>query len=90
MERDALEAARDDVITPFLNLMVNSLQAMAHLPPERRVLSVRAYERDGFVCVDVMDRGTGIEPAVAERIFDAFFTTKDTVGTEARWRDRLP
>ena len=35
MERDALEAARDDVITPFLNLMVKSQSQESDLLVEK-------------------------------------------------------
>ena len=33
--------------------------------------------RDGHVRLAVSDTGTGIEPAVLERIFEPFYTTKD-------------
>ena len=30
----------------------------------------------GMTCIEVADRGTGMEPSVQARIFDPFFTTR--------------
>ena len=35
-------------------------------------------ESDGFVEIAVEDSGVGIDPAVAERLLEPFFTTKPT------------
>jgi signal transduction histidine kinase len=55
-----------------LNLISNAVQAS---PPGERVL-VRTLEVDGGVSIEVLDHGTGIDPAIRGRIFDPFFTTK--------------
>lgn len=65
----------------FVNLVVNSLQAMQHLRPDDRRLDIHLVAKGGAVHVKISDRGSGIDPAVAGRIFDAFFTTKDNEGT---------
>ncbi|UGQ45555.1 sensor histidine kinase [Massilia endophytica] len=62
----------------LLNLTRNGIEAMANLPPSRRVLRVEA-ERDaasGMVAVSVIDQGHGIPAEVAERLFSPFFSTK--------------
>ncbi len=41
-----------------------------------RKLSVRAWREGGRAVLTVRDRGAGVAPAVAERIFDPFYTTK--------------
>lgn len=62
----------DELNQVWTNLIHNALQAMNH----RGTLSL-GLERDGdMVRVSVTDTGCGIEPALRERIFDAFFTTK--------------
>lgn len=39
-------------------------------------LGIHAAERDGGVCIDVVDDGQGVSPANADRIFEPFFTTR--------------
>ncbi|MBA5607730.1 PAS domain S-box protein [Duganella sp. FT3S] len=62
----------------LLNLTRNAIEAMAHIPPQRRVLTLRAaYDAAaGQVSVAVIDQGHGIPPDVAERLFSPFFSTK--------------
>jgi len=67
----------------FLNLIANAIQAM----PEGGRLRIRLGQssdrrsgREG-VRVSIYDTGTGILPEHAKRIFEPFFSTKDTKGT---------
>jgi two-component system sensor histidine kinase DctS len=62
----------------LLNLTRNAIEAMQHIPPQRRVLNVVA-EYDAAtaqVSVAVIDQGHGIPQEVAERLFSPFFSTK--------------
>ncbi len=64
----------------FLNLILNAVDAMSAVEDNRRVLNIRA-ERDSLedkpaVLVSMEDRGDGFTPEDGERLFDAFFTTK--------------
>ncbi|MDB5441349.1 MAG: multi-sensor signal transduction multi-kinase [Caulobacteraceae bacterium] len=61
----------------MLNLILNAIEAMRDTDPADRQLMVRTLENDnGDIQVEVADRGPGIDPAVASRIFDHLFTTK--------------
>jgi C4-dicarboxylate-specific signal transduction histidine kinase len=64
----------------FLNLVINAFEAMSTVAEERRVLTLVAQrdQLDGApaVLVRVQDRGTGFGPGQAERLFEAFYTTK--------------
>ncbi|MBJ7311338.1 ATP-binding protein [Rugamonas sp. CCM 8940] len=62
----------------LLNLTRNAIEAMAHIPPQRRVLNVVAEHAAaaGQVVVSVIDQGHGIPREVAERLFSPFFSTK--------------
>ncbi|MCX8118882.1 MAG: PAS domain S-box protein [Desulfobacterota bacterium] len=54
------------------NLMLNAIQAM----DRGGTLSLRTFQEDGGVGVEVKDTGTGIPKAHLKKIFDPFFTTK--------------
>ncbi len=63
----------------FLNLIVNAAHAMQDKcknDQEKGRLSVRTGFNAEHVFVEIGDSGTGIPPAIRERVFDPFFTTK--------------
>jgi len=61
----------------ILNLARNAIEAMADVPPGRRVLVITARRDDGAGArISVRDFGAGIPEAVAEQLFSPFFTTK--------------
>jgi C4-dicarboxylate-specific signal transduction histidine kinase len=59
----------------LLNLIANAVDAMKGSAPPR-VLVVRTRRVEDGCQVSVVDTGPGLPPEQAERIFDAFFTTK--------------
>jgi signal transduction histidine kinase len=61
----------------LLNVIVNACDAM----PGGGTLEVVTTHADGRFTFEVRDDGTGVDPAVADRVFDPFVTTKrDGVG----------
>jgi signal transduction histidine kinase len=60
-----------------LNLITNSVQAMTGVTERTKELTVStAIAEPGSVLVAVRDTGAGLDPGVAERMFQPFFTTK--------------
>ena len=59
-----------------INLVMNGVEAMAAVYDRPRELAIRSDARDDLVFVAVQDSGVGFEPRDADRLFDAFFTTK--------------
>jgi signal transduction histidine kinase len=61
----------------IINLIINGIQAMASVNDRSCELAIASH-RDGagLVLVSVQDSGVGIDPQNANRLFDAFFTTK--------------
>ena len=60
-----------------INLLVNAIQAMAHLVNRPRMLAVRTRQHEiDQVLLAVHDSGRGIDPEIESRLFSAFFTTK--------------
>jgi len=63
----------------LLNLIVNALEAMGadNGGPKELLISTEKVESSG-VLVAVQDSGPGLEPAMLERVFESFYTTKPT------------
>jgi PAS domain S-box-containing protein len=74
---DDLPAVQTDRIwlqQVILNLISNAIEAM--VGSVRRDLLIASIKDDSKVRVEVCDSGRGLEPGTADRIFQAFFTTK--------------
>jgi len=62
----------------MFNLIRNGIDASAGLPAARRTIDVSTRRLEASLLVSVSDRGTGIAPDVAPKLFESFFTTKET------------
>jgi signal transduction histidine kinase len=61
----------------FLNLVINSIEAMAGIATAHRVLTISGELSSGpAALITVHDNGVGFRPEVENRIFEAFYTTK--------------
>ncbi len=62
----------------ILNLVRNASDAMSAVNDRPRELLIRTERDDADrVCLSVQDTGVGFEPQAADRLFQAFYTTKD-------------
>ena len=62
----------------ILNLLRNASDAMSTIDDRPRDLLIRTEpDDDGRVCLSVSDVGTGFEPQATDKLFEAFYTTKD-------------
>ncbi|MEY9325267.1 PAS domain S-box protein [Sinorhizobium fredii] len=61
----------------ILNLVMNGIESMKKVADRPRELVIRSRPAaSGTVLVAVLDTGVGLEPENAERVFEAFYTTK--------------
>jgi len=60
----------------LLNLIMNAIEAMRGVNDRRRELTIVSARRPDGVVVEVRDSGIGLDPQRAERVFEAFYTTK--------------
>ena len=61
----------------LLNLIMNGVEAMREVTERTRELTVSSTLADpSSVLVAVQDTGAGLDPAIADRMFQPFFTTK--------------
>ena len=60
-----------------LNLMMNAVEAMSGVTSRAHELKISTGETAaGDILVSVQDSGPGLDPAQAEHVFDAFYSTK--------------
>jgi signal transduction histidine kinase len=71
---ERISADRVQLQQVLMNLMLNGIEAMNDTGGEVTVTSKRTA--DGQLLISVSDSGIGITPDRADRIFEAFFTTK--------------
>ena len=64
----------------LMNLMMNSMDAMKDVEGTRELAIQSQRIENGQVLISVSDTGVGLPPQHADKIFNAFFTTK-THGT---------
>jgi two-component system NtrC family sensor kinase len=70
-----IKASKDQLRQVFLNLVSNARDAM----PDGGSLSVTTAAEDENVRIEIADNGIGIKEEHLKKIFDSFFTTKDSV-----------
>jgi PAS domain S-box-containing protein len=71
---------RGEMMQVISNLIANSIYGM----PEGGTLSVSLADMggpNGGIVFTIQDNGVGISPEALPKVFDAFFTTRSTVGT---------
>lgn len=61
-------------------VLINLIENATRHTPQGTPIDIAAAQRDGYVEVEVSDRGPGIAPADAERVFDKFQRLRETEG----------
>ena len=70
-----IHASKNQLRQVFINLISNSVDAM----PDGGTFRVHTRTENNFVIIEVSDTGIGIEEKLLGKIFDSFFTTKESV-----------
>lgn len=61
----------------LLNLLMNAKDAARELNINNARITLRSWADDDRAVVTVVDNAGGIDPAILEKVFDAYFTTKE-------------
>ena len=69
-----LFVAKQQVVEAFVNIIQNSIEAVANL--KIRLINIRVFAGSGGVTIEIVDNGCGIKENIQDKIFDPFFTTK--------------
>lgn len=65
---------RDALVQVLLNLILNAMDAV----PKGGTIRLETSAGEGVVCVRIIDNGPGIDPACRSRLFQPYFTTKES------------
>jgi two-component system sensor kinase FixL len=72
----AVRVDRIEIQQVLVNLIRNAAEAMSQPEGGLRRLTIRTEERQGSVRVSVADTGPGVDPAIVDRLFHPFQSTK--------------
>lgn len=62
----------------FMNLITNSIQAYNERDIENREIEINSYKKDKKIILEIGDNAGGIEDEDLEKLFDPYYTTKET------------
>jgi two-component system NtrC family sensor kinase len=71
-----IKGRSQDLQQAFINILLNSIQAMKDLSGENIITIHTGPGPDGYIRIDFSDTGIGIKPEDMKYIFDPFYTTK--------------
>ncbi len=74
-----LRANLQNIEQVVLNLIINALESIDHDHGKVRIIT-RMRQKEQCITIGVQDNGRGINPAVAENIFDPFVTDRQAAG----------
>jgi signal transduction histidine kinase len=61
----------------ILNLLMNAFESIVTCQSEKRIVAIEVRpESASWILINVSDSGDGIQPAIADRLFEPFVTTK--------------
>ncbi|HUX90433.1 MAG TPA: sensor histidine kinase [Gallionellaceae bacterium] len=66
---------RSEIDSVLFNFLTNSIKAMDRANTGNRKIKISADREGEYVRIGFQDTGSGVDPAIADKIFDAFFTT---------------
>jgi len=75
-----VQADPESLKQSVLNLLSNAEKYSG----KRKVIEVEIHQVESWACVDVMDRGKGVPPSQAKRIFEEFYRGDDSLTAKVR------
>jgi C4-dicarboxylate-specific signal transduction histidine kinase/ABC-type uncharacterized transport system substrate-binding protein len=72
-----VEGSRVQLQQVVLNLALNAAEALHTVTGDERMLTIRTESKGSCVLLHVVDNGPGVSPDQVDRVFEAFWSTKD-------------
>lgn len=73
---------RSELDSVLFNFLTNSVKSMDRVNSKDRRIRITAKRINKLAVINFQDTGAGVQPEIADRIFDAFFTTSHSKGDE--------
>lgn len=67
---------KQELTHALLNFLTNARDAVENKKSSEKTITLRAYEEEGAIIIEISDNGDGIDESIISRIFEPFFTTK--------------
>lgn len=67
---------KNELIQALLNILQNSRDAMENRP--EKIIEIETVCRDNMAIITIEDTGGGVDKSVMDKVFEPYFTTKDT------------
>ena len=71
----------NELIQTIINILKNSIDAFVEDPKEIQKISVKAYEKDEYIIIEIEDNAGGITEDVMVKVYEPYFSTKSKNGT---------
>jgi signal transduction histidine kinase len=65
----------------ILNILHNSKDALELSKTKDPYIKIRLFKDNNYVIIEIKDNAGGVPKEIADKIFEANFTTKDGIGT---------
>jgi len=73
--------SQNELQQTLINLLKNAKEELVKKDPgEKRYIFITTQKDDNFVHIKIKDNANGINEAIIDKVFDAYFTTKETEG----------
>lgn len=67
---------QNEFMQALLNIINNAKEALLNNNEKDRVIDININKRFGYIIVDIIDNGPGINNILSEKIFDQYYSTK--------------
>lgn len=72
-----IESYPNELLQVFINILRNIINIVKDRKIENAIVSIREYEKDGFIVIDITDNAGGISEDIKDNIFLPYFSTKE-------------